>query len=67
MLREFFDLNAVMCEIRVDDVNRAEQIAKDLYQRRLSFPYLTEDWSRLWPNLFTALQLGKPFTFLSFC
>jgi lipoprotein-releasing system permease protein len=63
--QKFFDLgNAVTnIEIRVDDVNRAEQVAKDL-QRRLGFPYLTEDWSRLWPNLFTALQLEKTVYFL---
>jgi lipoprotein-releasing system permease protein len=30
----------------------------------LGFPYLTEDWSRLWPNLFSALRLEKTVYFL---
>src|SRR4029077_19905078 len=63
--QKFFDLGGAVTniEIRVNDVNRAQQVAKDL-QRRLGFPYLTEDWSRLWPNLFTALQLEKTVYFL---
>jgi lipoprotein-releasing system permease protein len=50
-------------EIRVRDVNQAREIA-DQIQRRLGFPYFTEDWSRLWPNLFSALQLEKTVYFL---
>src|SRR5947199_8867843 len=50
-------------EIRVKDVNRSREIAEQI-QRRLGFPYFTEDWSRLWPNLFSALQLEKTVYFL---
>ena len=35
-----------------------------MIQRQLGFPYLTEDWSRLWPNLFSALRLEKTVYFL---
>ena len=38
-------------------------MAQDI-QRQLGFPYLTEDWSRLWPNLFSALRLEKTVYFL---
>jgi lipoprotein-releasing system permease protein len=63
--QKFFDLgNAVSnIEIRVNDVNEAREIA-DRIQRQLGFPYLTEDWTRLWPNLFSALQLEKTVYFL---
>ena len=63
--QKFFELgNAVTnIEIRVQDVYRAQSVAQDI-QRRLGFPYLTEDWSRLWPNLFSALRLEKTVYFL---
>ncbi|HKX51546.1 MAG TPA: lipoprotein-releasing ABC transporter permease subunit [Candidatus Binatia bacterium] len=50
-------------EIRVNDVNQSREIA-DRIQLQLGFPYLTEDWTRLWPNLFSALQLEKTVYFL---
>ena len=63
--QKFFELgNAVTnIEIRVQDVYRAQSVAQDI-QRQLGFPYLTEDWSRLWPNLFSALRLEKTVYFL---
>ena len=63
--QKFFELgNAVSnIEIRVDDVNQSRAIA-DRIQLQLGFPYLTEDWTRLWPNLFSALQLEKTVYFL---
>lgn len=63
--QKFFDMgNAVSnIEIRVRDVNHSREIAERI-QRRLGFPYLTEDWTRLWPNLFSALQLEKTVYFL---
>ena len=63
--QKFFELgNAVSnIEIRVDDVNQSREIA-DRIQLQLGFPYLTEDWTRLWPNLFSALQLEKTVYFL---
>ena len=62
--QKFFELgNAVSnIEIRVDDVNQSREIA-DRIQLQLGFPYLT-DWTRLWPNLFSALQLEKTVYFL---
>jgi len=63
--QKFFELSGAITniEIRVNDVNRSREIADQL-QRRLGFPYLTEDWTRLWPNLFSALELEKTVYFL---
>jgi lipoprotein-releasing system permease protein len=63
--QKFFELGDAVTniEIRVQDVYRAQDVAQDI-QRRLGFPYLTEDWSRLWPNLFSALRLEKTVYFL---
>jgi lipoprotein-releasing system permease protein len=63
--QKFFDLGDAVSniEIRVDDVNHSRQIA-DRIQLQLGFPYLTEDWTRLWPNLFSALELEKTVYFL---
>jgi lipoprotein-releasing system permease protein len=63
--QRFFEMGdgVTNIEIRVRDVNQAREIA-DQIQRRLGFPYFTEDWSRLWPNLFSALQLEKTVYFL---
>ena len=63
--QKFFELGDAVSniEIRVNDVNRSREIA-DRIQLQLGFPYLTEDWTRLWPNLFSALQLEKTVYFL---
>ena len=63
--QKFFELPDAVTniEIRVQDVYHAQDVAQDI-QRRLGFPYLTEDWSRLWPNLFSALRLEKTVYFL---
>jgi lipoprotein-releasing system permease protein len=63
--QKFFELNDAVTniEIRVQDVYHARDVAQNI-QRRLGFPYLTEDWSRLWPNLFSALKLEKTVYFL---
>ena len=63
--QKFFELGDAVTniEIRVNDVNQSREIAGQI-QRRLGFPYFTEDWSRLWPNLFSALQLEKTVYFL---
>jgi lipoprotein-releasing system permease protein len=63
--QKFFDLGSAVSniEIRVNDVNRARQIAERI-QLDLGFPYVTEDWTRLWPNLFSALELEKTVYFL---
>ncbi|MFQ5541699.1 MAG: lipoprotein-releasing ABC transporter permease subunit [Candidatus Binatia bacterium] len=58
--QQFFELDDVVTNIgiRVVDVDRAQEIARKI-QQGLGFPYLTEDWSRLWPNLFSALRLER--------
>jgi len=63
--QKFFELDGSVTniEIRIKDVNRSREIAEQI-QRRLGFPYFAEDWTRLWPNLFTALQLEKTVYFL---
>jgi lipoprotein-releasing system permease protein len=63
--QKFFDLdNAVTnIELRIANVNQSREVADQL-QRRLGFPYFAEDWTRLWPNLFSALQLEKTVYFL---
>ena len=63
--QRFFDIGETVTsiEIRVRDVYEAQEIAKSL-QRRLGLPYWAEDWTRLWPNLFSALRLEKTVYFL---
>jgi lipoprotein-releasing system permease protein len=63
--QKFFELpdRVTHIEIRVQDVYQAQRVANEI-QRKLGFPYLTEDWSRLWPNLFSALKLEKTVYFL---
>ena len=63
--QKFFELSDAVTniEMRVRDVDRSREIA-DRIQRRLGFPYFAEDWTRLWPNLFSALQLEKTVYFL---
>jgi lipoprotein-releasing system permease protein len=63
--QKFFELGDAVSniEIRVGNVNQSREIA-DRIQLQLGFPYLTEDWTRLWPNLFSALQLEKTVYFL---
>ena len=63
--QRFFDLKAAVTsiEVRVRDVYQAQEVAKKI-QQRLGLPYWAEDWSRLWPNLFSALRLEKTVYFL---
>lgn len=63
--QRFFELGDAVSsiEIRVGDVYQARQVARRI-QQRVGLPYLVEDWSRLWPNLFSALRLEKTVYFL---
>jgi lipoprotein-releasing system permease protein len=63
--QKFFDLGdvATTVEIRVRNVYQAREVANRI-QQELGFPYFAEDWSRLWPNLFSALRLEKTVYFL---
>jgi len=63
--QDFFELGDAVSniEIRVQDVYKAPEVAKRI-QQKLGFPYGAQDWTRLWPNLFSALQLEKTVYFL---
>ena len=63
--QKFFELGdvATTLEIRVRDVHQARAVATRI-QQDLGLPYWTEDWSQLWPNLFSALRLEKTVYFL---
>jgi lipoprotein-releasing system permease protein len=63
--QKFFELGEAVTniELRVRDVNRSREVAEHL-QRQLGFPFFAEDWTRLWPNLFSALELEKTVYFL---
>ena len=63
--QRFFELGDTVTniEIRVQDVYQAQDVARRI-QQKLGLPYWTEDWSRLWPNLFSALRLEKTVYFL---
>ena len=63
--QNFFDLEgaATNIEMKIRDVKNSRAVAERL-QPQLGFPYLAEDWTRLWPNLFSALQLEKTVYFL---
>jgi len=63
--QQFFEMGDTVSsiEIRVQDVYRAQEVAGRI-QQKLGLPYWTEDWSRLWPNLFSALKLEKTVYFL---
>jgi lipoprotein-releasing system permease protein len=63
--QKFFDLDGAVTniELRIRNVDQSREVAEQI-QRRLGFPYFAEDWTRLWPNLFSALQLEKTVYFL---
>jgi lipoprotein-releasing system permease protein len=63
--QSFFELGDAVSniEIRVQDVYQARDVANRI-QQKLGFPYGAQDWTRLWPNLFSALQLEKTVYFL---
>jgi len=50
-------------EVRVDDVDRAGEIAAKIAQK-LEFPFWTRDWTQMNRNLFSALKLEKKVMFI---
>jgi lipoprotein-releasing system permease protein len=50
-------------EIRVDDIYRADRIAKQIEQK-LGFPYWGRNWMEMNKNLFAALKLEKRVMFI---
>jgi lipoprotein-releasing system permease protein len=63
--QKFFSMRKTVSgvEIRVDDIDRADKIAKSL-QESLGFPYYARDWMRMNKNLFSALRLEKIVMFI---
>jgi lipoprotein-releasing system permease protein len=63
--QRFFQLGRAVTsvEVRVADVYAARSVAERI-QKKLAGPYWAEDWTRLWPNLFSALRLEKTVYFL---
>jgi lipoprotein-releasing system permease protein len=63
--QKFFELGDAVTsiELRIANVDQSRQLAERI-QRSLGFPYFAEDWTRLWPNLFSALELEKTVYFL---
>ena len=50
-------------EIRVDDIYKADKIAKQI-EKRLGFPYWGRSWMEMNKNLFSALKLEKRVMFI---
>jgi lipoprotein-releasing system permease protein len=50
-------------EIRVDDIYRADRIAKQI-EKKLGFPYWGRNWMEMNKNLFSALKLEKRVMFI---
>lgn len=63
--QRFFDLDGAVTnvEVRIHDVKESRAVAARL-QKQLGSSYFVEDWTGLWPNLFSALQLEKTVYFL---
>jgi lipoprotein-releasing system permease protein len=63
--QKFFEMGDAVTniELRIRNVNQAREVA-DRIRQHLGFPYFADDWTRLWPNLFSALQLEKTVYFL---
>ncbi len=63
--QKFFSLKGKVSgvEIRVEDIDQADQIAVKI-QETLGFPYYARDWMRMNKNLFSALRLEKIVMFI---
>jgi lipoprotein-releasing system permease protein len=51
-------------EVRVDDIYKADQVAKAISKALDGYPYWTRDWMRMNKNLFSALKLEKIVMFI---
>ena len=58
--QDFFEMTNEVTgiELKVDDINLAEKIAKEI-RKELKYPYRTNDWMSLNKHLFAALKLEK--------
>ena len=51
-------------EVRVDDIYRADRVAKAIDKALDGYPYWSRDWMRMNKNLFSALKLEKIVMFI---
>jgi lipoprotein-releasing system permease protein len=51
-------------EVRVDDIYRADRVARDISKTLAGYPYWSRDWMRMNKNLFSALKLEKIVMFI---
>jgi lipoprotein-releasing system permease protein len=63
--QEFLNMGELVTglEIRVDDIYRADKIAKAI-EKRLGYPYWARNWMEMNRNLFSALRLEKRVMFI---
>ena len=63
--QEFLNMGDLVTgvEIRVDDIYRADKIAKAI-EKRLGYPYWARNWMEMNRNLFSALKLEKRVMFI---
>ncbi|MBE0556575.1 MAG: lipoprotein-releasing ABC transporter permease subunit, partial [Proteobacteria bacterium] len=63
--QEFLNMGEMVTglEIRVDDIYRADKIAKAI-EKRLGYPYWGRNWMEMNRNLFSALRLEKRVMFI---
>ena len=63
--QEFLNMGELVTgiEIRVDDIYRADRIAKEI-EKKLGFPYWARNWMEMNRNLFSALKLEKRVMFI---
>ncbi|OIP88758.1 MAG: ABC transporter permease [Syntrophaceae bacterium CG2_30_49_12] len=63
--QEFLNMddNVTGIEIRVNDIYKADIIAK-VMERKLGYPYLARNWMEMNKNLFSALKLEKRVMFI---
>jgi lipoprotein-releasing system permease protein len=63
--QEFLNMGDLVTgiEIRVDDIYRADRIAKQI-EKKLGFPYWGRNWMEMNRNLFSALKLEKRVMFI---
>jgi len=63
--QKFFSMKGKVSgiEIRVEDIEQADQVAAEI-QQSLGFPYYARDWMQMNKNLFSALRLEKIVMFI---
>ena len=63
--QKFFSMKGKVSgiEIRVEDIEQADQVAAEI-QQSLGFPYYARDWMQMKKNLFSALRLEKIVMFI---